>query len=95
MSGSLRNDGGILSLLMCIVFSSPARGGPADSTAPGLCSLTLRTGSDTAWVFIDSFRAGRTPLTVDSLRGGAVANLASDHSKSSRSQLESTASRQS
>lgn len=73
MIGSLRSGWGVLSLTMCIVFTSPARGGPADSTAPALCSLTLRTGTDTAWVFIDSFRAGKTPLTVDSLRGGSHA----------------------
>ncbi len=73
MTGSLRRGWGILSLTMCIVFTGAAIGGPADSTAPAPCSLTLRTGTDTAWVFIDSFRAGRTPLTVDSLRGGSHA----------------------
>jgi hypothetical protein len=55
---------------MCAVFMGTANGGNADSTAPALCSLTLRTGTDTAWVFIDSVRTGKTPLTVDSLRGG-------------------------
>ena len=70
MSGSLRRGCGVLALLICTAFAVRAQGGPADSTAPALCSLTLRTGTDTAWVFIDSLRAGRTPLTVDSLRGG-------------------------
>ncbi|HEX7571505.1 MAG TPA: PEGA domain-containing protein, partial [Bacteroidota bacterium] len=70
MIGSLRSGWGVLSLTMCIGFTGPAQGGPADSTAPALCSLTLRTGTDTAWVFIDSFLAGKTPLTVDTLREG-------------------------
>jgi hypothetical protein len=70
MMRALHNDGGILALLLCVVFTCPARSGLPDSTASALCSLTLWTGTDTAWVFIDSVRAGRTPLTVDSLRGG-------------------------
>lgn len=75
MTGTLRNgrrilSRGILSLAACIAVTRPAECAPADSTAPALSSLTLQTGTDTAWVFIDSFRAGRTPLTVDSLRGG-------------------------
>ncbi|HUI09931.1 MAG TPA: PEGA domain-containing protein [Bacteroidota bacterium] len=46
--------------------------GTAQDTAPAAkCTLTIRTGADTASVFIDSVRAGRTPLTLDSLRGGA------------------------
>jgi hypothetical protein len=70
MMRSLRNGGGIRAVMMCIVFTGLARGGPADSTSPALCSLTLQTGNDTAWVFIDSLPAGKTPLTLDSLRGG-------------------------
>ena len=58
--------------LLFFVMASPeaARCGGEDSTRPALCSLTLRTGSDTAWVFIDSVRAGTTPITIDSLKGG-------------------------
>jgi hypothetical protein len=41
-----------------------------DSAASGSGSITIQTGADTAIVFIDSVRAGTTPLTVDSLRGG-------------------------
>ena len=70
MIRSLRSGCGILALMIYAAFTIPARGGAADSTAPAPCSLTLRTGTDTAWVFIDSFRAGKTPLTVDSLHGG-------------------------
>jgi hypothetical protein len=70
MTRSLRREGAVLALMAGIVLRCLAQGGPADSSAPPLCSLTLRTGTDTAWVFIDSFRAGRTPLTIDSLRGG-------------------------
>jgi len=41
-----------------------------DSATGAACSLTVRTGTDSAWVTIDSVRRGRTPLTLDSLRGG-------------------------
>ena len=63
---------GILLLPGAICFAGPPpAGGPgADSSSHALSSLTLRTGADTAWVFIDSVRSGATPLTVDSLRGG-------------------------
>ncbi len=52
--------------------ASPAHAGtaPPDSAGSGFCSVTIRTGADTAIVFVDSVRAGTTPLTVDSLRGG-------------------------
>jgi hypothetical protein len=70
MMNVLRKSCAMLALTVGIVITGFAECGPADSTAPALCSLTLQTGADTAWVFIDSVRAGRTPLTVDSLRGG-------------------------
>ncbi|HTR98896.1 MAG TPA: PEGA domain-containing protein [Bacteroidota bacterium] len=44
---------------------------PADTAAPARCSLTIRTGADSASVYLDSVRAGRTPLTIDALRGGS------------------------
>ena len=44
---------------------------PADTSAPAQCSLTIRTGTDSASVYLDSVRAGRTPLTIDALRGGS------------------------
>ncbi len=66
----LRKGCGIPALMICSLFTGLARGGPRDSAATAFCRLTLRTGNDTAWVFIDSLRAGRTPLTVDSLREG-------------------------
>ena len=53
-----------------IVSAASAQGGMTDSTLRALSSLTLRTGADTAWVFIDSVRAGKTPLTIDSLHPG-------------------------
>jgi hypothetical protein len=66
----LRTGSSVIVVMMGIALMASARGGPADSTTPAPCSLTLRTGADTAWVFVDSVRAGRTPLTLDSLRTG-------------------------
>ena len=43
----------------------------ADASVPARCSLTIRTGADTATVYLDSVRAGRTPFTIDSVRGGS------------------------
>ena len=57
-------------LLGAAAYSANAGTAPGDSAGTGLGSITIRTGADTAIVFIDSVRAGRTPLTVDSLRGG-------------------------
>ena len=66
----IRAGGTLLLLVTCLLLPEGARGAGTDSTAGLLCSLTLQTGADTAWVFIDSVRAGTTPLTLDSLRGG-------------------------
>ncbi len=67
---ALRTGNGVI-LLAAFLCAPPALPGePADSAAVPRCSLTLRTGSDTAWAFIDSVRAGKTPLTADSLRQG-------------------------
>ncbi len=60
----------LLLVLQGALAAGSARGGPADTTRGPLCRLSLRTGSDTAWVFIDSVRRGTTPLTVDSLTAG-------------------------
>lgn len=57
-------------LLAGVLSTDAAICGGEDSTASARCSLTLRTEPDTAWVFIDSLRAGMTPLTIDSLRSG-------------------------
>jgi hypothetical protein len=57
-------------LFFGVLSTGVALCGEEDSTRSALCSLTLRTGSDTAWVFIDSVRAGTTPITIDSLKGG-------------------------
>jgi len=65
-----RNEISVVFLLAGIVSAGSAQGEGADSTLTARCSLTLRTGTDTAWVFIDSAPAGRTPLTVDTLRAG-------------------------
>jgi hypothetical protein len=62
---------GIMLLPGALCLARPPRSGEgADSLSRARCSLTLRTGADTAWVFIDSLRRGKTPLTVDSLGGG-------------------------
>ena len=60
----------VLFLLVVGLGAGRALSEPADSTLAAPCSLELRTGSDTAWVILDSVRAGRTPLTLDSLRAG-------------------------
>jgi hypothetical protein len=60
----------VVVLLLLGLAAGSARSEPADSTRIPFCSLELRTGSDTAWVILDSVRAGRTPLTLDSLRPG-------------------------
>ncbi|HTO94198.1 MAG TPA: PEGA domain-containing protein [Bacteroidota bacterium] len=52
-------------------------------SAPSMCSLTIRTGADTATVYVDSVRAGRTPLTLDSLVAGShVLRLVQDDTAS-------------
>jgi hypothetical protein len=68
MTGPLKTYRLLLIPAMCI--AAAARGGGPDSTGRVFSSLTLRTGSDTALVFIDSERVGRTPLTIDSLPPG-------------------------
>ena len=57
-------------LVAAALSAAHAGTAPPDSAGPGSGSITIRTGTDTAIVFIDSLRAGTTPLTVDSLRAG-------------------------
>ena len=57
-------------LIAAALSAAHAGTAPPDSAGPGPGSITIRTGTDTAIVFIDSLRAGTTPLTVDSLRAG-------------------------
>ena len=64
------------------IASGPATSGPATSglattgiaTGPDssrtFASLSISTGADTAWVFIDTVRLGRTPWRSDSLSPG-------------------------
>jgi len=58
-------------LIAALALFAAASGPAPDSAAPAACSLTIRTGTDTAWVFVDSARAGRTPLTLGAIRGGS------------------------
>ncbi|HTY59691.1 MAG TPA: PEGA domain-containing protein [Bacteroidota bacterium] len=60
----------ILLALLAGPAAMTARSQQADSALAPSSSLTIRTGNDTAWVILDSVRQGRTPLTLDSLRGG-------------------------
>ena len=58
-------------LIAAMILLGTVTGPAPDSSAPARCSLTIRTGPDTATVYVDSVRAGRTPLSRDSLRGGS------------------------
>jgi len=56
---------------LVLLFAARCFGAPSDTLAVApRCSLTIQTGLDTAWVFIDSCRAGGTPLTIDTLEPG-------------------------
>lgn len=69
----------LLAPVLALALASPdislalqARDTPADTPATAeRCSLTIVTDIDSAIVYLDSVCAGKTPLTVDSLRAGA------------------------
>ena len=70
MRSTFRSVAGVLLAAAGAFSAAHAESAPPDSAAPGSGSITILTGADTAIVFVDSVRAGTTPLTVDSLRGG-------------------------
>lgn len=59
--------------IACAVMLIGSRGyaAPPDSASTGgFSSLTIDSGNDTAYVFLDSVRVGTTPFTADSLAPG-------------------------
>jgi len=59
-------------LWLAFCFAARSFGAPSDTLAVlTRCALSIQTGPDTAWVYIDSCRMGTTPLTVDTLQAGS------------------------